>query len=46
MGPRTVYGEEKNLLPLPGIEPRHIGRLARSLVDVPFVTVYVPLSSI
>jgi hypothetical protein len=29
------YGEEKNLLPLPEIEPRFLGRPARSLVDVP-----------
>jgi hypothetical protein len=29
------YGEEKNLFPLPGIEPQLVGRPAHSLVAVP-----------
>jgi hypothetical protein len=29
------YGEGKNLLPLPGIKPRLLGRPARSLVAIP-----------
>jgi hypothetical protein len=30
------YGEEKNLLPPPGIVPRLLGREARGLVVIPF----------
>jgi hypothetical protein len=30
-----LYGQEKNLLPLPGTEPRFIAHLFRSLVSIP-----------
>jgi hypothetical protein len=29
------YGEEKNFLPLPGIEPRPLGRPSRTLAAIP-----------
>jgi hypothetical protein len=35
------YGEEKNLLPLQGIEPRFLGHPARSLAAIAFYSFYV-----
>jgi hypothetical protein len=33
--PNWTYGEEKDLLPLPGIEPLLLGRSAYSLAAIP-----------
>jgi hypothetical protein len=36
------YGEENNPLPLPGIEPRFLGRPAHSLVTIPTALPQLP----
>jgi len=34
VGPYTLFGEEKNILPLPGLEPRFVHPMATSLLPM------------